>query len=365
MSRMKKITQHIIIVLALFLSLVSYAQEEDCSEKLALAQVAFNDGVLENVETNLTACLTSGGFSKPEQVQAYKLLTLVGLFEDNFKLAEENMTLLLKTDPDFIPKASDPFELKDLYAKFRTDPFFTVGVKAGLNIGYATVLQYSSVGRTNDQALNMVDGFNGSGFQGALSYNHMINKGLYVNFDPRYSIINHRMEEILGSDSVIRVIKNESISLISGDLGLSYDFRYLKPVKYYIEAGLSGAILVNSTAKMVKRYTDNSGLDEQESEIDLLGKAINSEYESPSNRTKNMMAVYYGFGVKYKMGTGHILFGIRHVIGQTNITEDRSNVALYGKYDYILKDISLNSVMFNIGFVQSIYVPKILKRNLK
>ena len=362
---MNKILQKSILSIGLCLSMSIYAQDEDCSSKLRQAQKVYDDGVLEAVEPLLSQCIEGEGFTKSELVDAHKLLMLVGLFEDNFAMAEKNMTALLKANPDFVPKASDPFELKDLYDKFRTDPVFTIGLKVGLNIGYATMSEYSSVGATDNSEINFVDGYNGTGFQAGLSYNHRINKGLYVNFDPRILIINHRMEEIVGADSTILVIKNEANSLLSGDFGLSYDFRYRQPFKIYIEAGISGSYLLRSSTRMEKRYNDGSGLSVQESEVDLLGTSSNSDYEFPENRQRTMLGFYYGAGIKYKLGNGHFLFGIRHLIGQSNITADRYNPALYGKYDYVLKDISLNSVMFNIGYVQSIYMPKILKRNLK
>ena len=110
----------------IFMAIFSIAQEDsDCSKTLIKAQRIYDSGEIEKVEQLIRACMEDG-FTKAQKTDAYQLIILVNLFEDDMLKAELNMVELLKHNPDFKPKSNDHQEIKDLYKKFRTDPLLII-----------------------------------------------------------------------------------------------------------------------------------------------------------------------------------------------------------------------------------------------
>lgn len=337
-----------------FLFSLQTSAQEDCSEKLKNAEASYEGGNIENVESIVTGCLDNGGFSKAEREEAYKLLTLVGLFEDDFPKAESNMTKLLNSNPDFKPKPSDPIELKKLYDLFRIDPVLTFGLRLGLNSSYTTLLRYYSVENSTD----LSDGFisSGLGFQISGALNVRIAGGLYATLEPGYTSVNFVDLGTSLYDSANIVGFTETMTKMGLSGGFSNEFNRYKSIKPTLEAGAGIFRLISSDTKITRDYLDESGsASVQESEINLN-----------ANRANTMFNLYYGAEVKFKAGSrGNIVIGVRHNIGLTNITSSRYNDNLMYRYYHILDDMTQNSIMFRVGYLQSVYRPKILKRKLK
>ncbi len=353
-GKIRKATMALAATCILALGSISVARaQEDCSEKLKIAENSYEVGNIESVEGYIAGCLLNKGFNDAEQEEALKLLVLVGLFEDDFPKAERNMIALLKTNPDFKPKASDPVELKNIYDLFRTDPVFTFGGRAGLNVGYSTTSRHFSVGNSaTDNAWTYTD----IGFQASLLFNYRITAGLYMNLEPSFSSVGFRDFGTYMYDSSIFVNYGERMTMVGGLVGFSNEFRREKKLKPTLRVAAGYYLFQTALTKIARDYRDESGLASiQESDVNIK-----------ANRTADMFTFNYGIDFKIKAGSrGHVLLGFRHNLGLTNITRTRYNDELLYRYYFVLDDMTLNSVMFELGYLQSVYKPKILKRKLE
>ncbi len=112
---MKKFYQNSFIVLGavalawLFFT-SSNAQTSDC---LRNSQQKFNIGHLNEIPTSLEECLDKKNLKteftiKEEEIQAFKLLTLVYIYLDDQRNANKSILRLLKSDPEHQPDPQDP-----------------------------------------------------------------------------------------------------------------------------------------------------------------------------------------------------------------------------------------------------------------
>src|SRR5882672_2631959 len=88
-------------------------------------------------------------YSKSEQVNAYRLLTLANIYLEEPEKADENMLKLLRTEHFYEPNEQvEPAEFIGLYKTFRTKPVFNIGLKFGANatMPLLSEQQYVSVG---------------------------------------------------------------------------------------------------------------------------------------------------------------------------------------------------------------------------
>ena len=93
------------------ISNVGFAQT--CEENLSTAQERFEKGHLNGIPGLLVECLRSG-FSRSEKIQAYRLLTISYLYNDDPFGAENSFLKLLELDPEYRVTENDPVELEYL-----------------------------------------------------------------------------------------------------------------------------------------------------------------------------------------------------------------------------------------------------------
>ena len=112
---------------------VSFSQAQDCTQRLEQAQQAFENGQIELIPDLVGECIKTN-FSRLQLGQAYKLLVLTHIYDNEPQLAEETMLELLRHDPLFeVDLQNDPAEFIHLYNQFRTDPIVKIGVNFGGN----------------------------------------------------------------------------------------------------------------------------------------------------------------------------------------------------------------------------------------
>ncbi len=170
---MIKRSLHITLILFLVSSGTKmYAQS--CEETLRKAQIAYDQGRLNEVAPTLDACLKAG-FNDEEKVQAYRVLVLTYLLLNEAAMADEYMFELLKTDPEYIPDDNDPIKYRRLYETYRTDAVLAYGIMLGGNISQM-------------QILTGAYGGGGSGdFTGVFRSNVRFQAGLSLEFPVQYN----------------------------------------------------------------------------------------------------------------------------------------------------------------------------------
>ena len=351
----------IIISSFILLSINTFAQEDsDCSKTLKKAQIIYDAGEIEKVEGMIQACIEDG-FTKTEKTEAYKLLILVNLFEDNQPAAESKMIDLLKTNPDFKPKFNDHKEIKDLYAKFRTDPLFIIDFLGGVNFAYGYLLSDYSIDHSvsdlnNEKSYSKYKA--GLGVNGGFNVNYYIKNLWRVHSGFSYRTQSFTTDDTYGSigtsDSTQQITEAiVSTTVLEIPLGITKEFgrKVLTP-----HVGVGGAInyLIGSNHLLERQYLIEGAAPAQGPSIATL----------PETRNLNF-AVYGKAGIRYKIGlTGKIIVEAKfnmNLLNQTNSNNRYQNSELIYKYYFLPDDYLLHNLSFSVGYSQLIYKPKKIK----
>src|SRR5882757_1957642 len=104
-------------------------------QTLRLAQSIYEQGRLHEIPSLPGLKDTEiAKYSKSNQVDAYRLLTLASIYLEEPEKADENMLKLLRTEHFYEPNEQvEPAEFIGLYKTFRTKPVFNIGLKFGPN----------------------------------------------------------------------------------------------------------------------------------------------------------------------------------------------------------------------------------------
>ena len=109
-----------LLVIALFLIPTVSKSQKVCSEALSEAENMYDMGRLYEISELLHDCIENG-FTREEKVRAYKLLSIVNLYLDQFAEADQTYLALLKLNPEYQPNPLiDPAELIYLHDQFNT-----------------------------------------------------------------------------------------------------------------------------------------------------------------------------------------------------------------------------------------------------
>lgn len=349
------------------------AQSARCIQNLNQAEDRYAAGNLQGIGNLLNGCLAGDSYSKEEKIRAYKLLTLVAIFNDNEPLAEENMINLLKADPEHeYDRILDPAEFIALYNKFRIEPIFRVGVRFGANLSETNIIEsyhsdnIAASPKTYSQEL---------GFGGELS----LEREFLKYFEGVGSIGYHRRSfswaqspygfegtptdnpNPTPSDGASLVQENQN--WLDGNIAIRafYRFGNLYP---YIYGGFGFNYLL-SNMETAERGAVSSGAD-----IDLV---------VTGNRNQMNYSAFGGAGLKYRIGVDFITLDFRYVNGLTDVVNSSSRYPIPSTFesevsnntqinnqrqDRLFKtgvvddNFGVNSIMISLGFIKSIHSPK-------
>ena len=132
--------KHIILILPALFVLESFAQQEDCAFKLQEAQQLYAAGRIENVPDMLQACIERG-FTQEDRLQAFKLIILCQIYDDELDKAHEGMLAFLGRYPEYTLSTTDPDEFRFIFEQYRTRPILDVWAFAGINRTHGLISQ--------------------------------------------------------------------------------------------------------------------------------------------------------------------------------------------------------------------------------
>src|SRR6478609_1558916 len=125
----------LVFVLVCLIGFNSAFAQQGGAQTLRLAQSIYEQGRLHELPS-LPGLKDSEiiKYSKSDQVNAYRLLTLANIYLEEPEKADENMLKLLQTEHFYEPNEQvEPAEFIGLYKTFRTKPVFNIGLKFGPN----------------------------------------------------------------------------------------------------------------------------------------------------------------------------------------------------------------------------------------
>ena len=366
-------TSHKIIMVritGLFLFLFSFllapmvqvcAQEEEgvaaegtCAFTLQEAQSLYDQGLIENIPDMLQECIRSG-FTKEERQDAYKLIILAYLFDDNQDMANEEMLAFLKRYPEYEITPTDPVEFTYLYNTYDTEHKFTYGLCIGGNLNHGFMGEPFSVGKLTGNA-DQVYKPAGIGLSGGLRLNFLLATNLELSVEGIFNLAKFKNEQEPIFGNIIQNAPTETHMRIDVPLTVTYDFP-VGDFKPYLRAGGKVGYLMSASYRGMRKY-----LGETDELDDLTGSDLDI---SPLRRQVNFWAVA-GAGVKYKIPYGYLILDLRYDIGlmdlndlsksRYNATDDVQEMNwLYMDTDDIFR---LNHIMFSLGYQRTFYRPK-------
>jgi hypothetical protein len=343
-----------VALLLLFSSVVSLAQQEQCAFTLREAQNLYSQGQIENIPAMLQSCIADG-FTKTERSEAYKLIILSYLYDDDQEQANQEMLLFLKKYPEYEISPTDPVEFTYLLNSYDTHRRLSLGAFFGGNLSYGTIHEPFSVMNLNT-ALDPLLRLSGLGISGGARFNIFLANNLELSTEAVFSTNTFSFDpgEMYNMN---KLVHSETQSRINVPLTLSYEVN-LGNWRPYGRAGVMGGYLLSATVDITREYTVID--DAIPGDVTVL----NADFKS-MRKDINLWAVLGG-GVKYKIPKGFIVLDLRYNIGlmlQNNPSMNRytsSDQVQDGNFQgyYTDPDFSMNSIVFTLGYMRSLYKPK-------
>jgi len=342
-------------VLILVLAQTGLYAQSNCSQTLSDAVRKFEAGQLTEIPDFVSSCLRNG-FTKDERIQAYKLLTLVHLYQDDKENAEKSFLNMLLINKEFIADTkSDPSELIYLADMYRIRPIFTVQARVGTSITVPKVINRYTLG--ND--FKSIEKYTPSvtfKASGAIEYTFLKYLQVGTEFSFNYSSFNY--SNTLNEETEVNFKESQLWTDFPLYLKAGVSFGKYTP---YIYGGASYSLLISSRASNLESIYDKGGESEE-------------KYEGPDIdikelRTGNNISFLGGVGLKVKQRTNYLVVDFRFTKGIRNLVDGstRYNVAsksqqLANYYYYVDPDFSINQYSLTIGYIYSIYKPKKLNK---
>ncbi len=335
----------VLTVLLILLPLNVISQEPTtCAENLNNAQALFMRGQVEQVPDILYDCMKSG-FTREEQLTAYKLLIQSYLIEDKLVKADSTMLEFLKKNPEYELSPTDHSSFVNLFNKFNVKPVLQLSIHLGTNLPFITFIVIKTVSPArvennySSTALNLY---------ASLETKFELSEKLELNIEPGYSRMKFTNIEIRGSGITTY---NESQHRFELPVSFTYDLKRLNRFTLYGRVGLGPAFTLGSTATAESVRIDDNNLDLHS------GKTI----ERNKSRINMDLFTQAGAGVKFKIRGGYLLAEIRSNFGFMNqVVRDGDVIAekeLQYNYSYKDDDFVFNSVNFSLGYTRIFYKP--------
>lgn len=321
---------------------VSFAQE-DCATKIQEARKLYDQGMIEEIPKMLAACMEEG-FTRVQKTEAYKLIILSYLFDDNQFEAEKTMLEFLKKFPEYEVSPNDPIEFVYLFESYRTTSVFSFGITAGFNLTDPRIIEpFSTFDLSQAELKNSMK----PGFQVGLGIGRYISKNMVLNIEFNFTSNQYKFTDEIHQpliDGLSSVSYTEKIFKIEIPVYVAYEFNIQK-VNCYVSLGASAAKITGATGESTRKFHENMQ--------SLSGEST----DVSAFRTNMLYSGLAGAGIRYKVPRGVITLGLRANFGINNIVTS-DNKEFIDKFYYRDDDFSLNTYALTAGYYFSFYKPK-------
>ena len=340
----------VLILILLLLPAGAFSQETTtCAENLKNAQNLFDRGQVDQVPAMLHDCMKSG-FTREEELSAYKLLIQSFLFEDKLDMADSTMLEFLKKNPEYQLSPTDHSSFVYLFNKFSVKPLIQLTVHLGTSLPFVTFVDQKTtsgmpvIGNYSSKALN---------FYGSLEARYKISKKLEISLEAGFSQVKFtNTEDLLNlKDTVFaRTTYVETQSRIEVPLTVTYNFKSFGKFTPYTRLGFGPAIIIGSNATA-----------EQKSTAILGGGSPHAgrEVSRTKSRINTDIFVQAGAGLKLKTRGGFISAELRLNPGFYNQVirggDAEIEHELATSYSYADDNFNLNTLNFSFGYTQIFY----------
>jgi hypothetical protein len=321
---------------------VSYAQE-DCTTKIQEARKLYDQGMIDEIPKMLAPCMQEG-FTRGQKIEAYKLIILAYLFDDNQFEAEKSMLEFLKKFPEYEVMSNDPIEFVYLFESYRTTSVFSFGITAGFSLTDPRIIEpFSTFDLSEAEIKNTMK----PGFQVGLGIGRYISKHMVFNIEFNFASNQYKFTEEIRQpliDGLSSVSYTEKLFKVEIPVFVTYEFNIQK-VNGYVSLGASVAKITGATGQPSRKFHENMQ--------SLPGEST----DVSAYRTNMLYSGLAGAGIRYKVPRGVIAVGLRANFGINNIVAS-DNKEFVDKFYYRDDDFSLNTYSLTAGYYFSFYKPK-------
>ena len=321
----------------------TFGQSTSCTQTLRLAQSVYDQGRLQELREIVQACLLNG-FTKQEKVEAYKLLTLAYIYQEEPELADESMLNLLHTDPYFeINETADPAEFVALYRTFRTYPIYRAGIKLGVNLSFPNIKErVIAVEGASISYSSKIEFQFGAAFEVPLTSRIILAPELNFQLKSFY----YDLDKPLSGDLENSTEGPEKQTWISLPVLVQYDLIPESKFNPFVGVGVSVDYLAGSSISLNRVAVNAAASPQRTFAID---------------RNELNFSVLLSAGGKYKIGGGMLIAEIRYAHGLMEISDRDhafSNSTLLFDYSYADSVFKINTLSATIGYVFNVFNPK-------
>jgi len=333
--------------------------QQECAFVLKEAQEMFDAGLIETIPDKLSSCLKTG-FTNEEQLQAYKLIILSYLFDDNIEEADGFMLRFLTEYPAYEPVATDPREFVLLMETYDTDPILMIGGGFGANFSFPISIEGMGVHNPLLHEGNFVPG--GAGLHG----NFMVERQITPNFQllGELAVANVVFDNYLDDEadnitpsaevtdySIIEYYETQTqVRLpISG----AYYFGH-SDFKPYIRIGIVPGVVLTAKAEAKRVYINTGSINYDDldvANVDVLA----------ARRMFNVWA-FAGVGFSYKIGAGNFFIDLRYHANLLDQVKPDSDPYMFPDLTFVIHHVSdnflLNDLSVTAGYMFPLYRPK-------
>ena len=343
-----KLHRILILIILLIGNTVIYSQKS-CLNTLREAKELYEKGLIDEIPSLLSGCMESG-FTRQQRVEAYKLIILAYLFDDDQFAAEKMMDEFLKKFPEYEVMPGDPVEFVYLLESYKTSSFYSLNLTFGPTFANPMILESHSVlDRSNTEYSNTT----GIGFHVGFGLSRNLFKSVNGNITVYYSTYSYDFHEksttILGDRafSFVDVDTKEELTRVEIPLTFTYSFGKGN-LNYVIRAGGMFGYLIGAdmTPRRYHEQLDNPISDP----VDITEYRIIYDY-----------AVVFGLGLEYKIPRGYLVLHAQYNMGLQNMVMDNvqdMSSRNYSTYYHIDDDFRLNSILISVGYHFSMYQSK-------
>ncbi len=350
-----------LVLLCFVGSTISYGQKSG-AQALRLAQSIYEQGRLHELPT-LPGLQDKEieNYSKSDQVNAYRLLTLAHIYLEEPELADVSMLKLLDADHFYEPNANvEPAEFMGLYKTFRTKPLFAIGFKVGGNttIPILNNLYYVSDGTGKGKYTSPLSIQLGLVFEKAIfsnSKNKLLKK---LTFAPEFLYAPRKFGYSNSAFLEGHADFKTSIKQTWLDLNLITQLKLNKSKTLQTYFALGPGLSYMQKGTLSAPNTQWSG------KLDGAGSVNGGDVPNTKSYKKITPSVIAAVGVKYKFGSIYITGELRVQYGLISPVNSKSRTSRESVFDYTytLPDYKPLTFMANIGFVLPYFNPIKLKR---
>lgn len=339
------------IFMSSMLSVPLWAQQGNtCEEQLNAATAEFESGRFYSIASMLKPCLDKG-FTNEQRKRAYLLLTQTYLLLDDPIGADNSYLEVLRADPEFeADTARDQIEVVYLSKRFTAAPQFSLFGRLGANTAFVRTIQTinasgeSGVQNSYKQRI---------GFQGGAGVDWHLNGRIAVTGEVNYITTSYHKEQIKFENDQ-EVFKDRQ-NWLSIPLGLKYTILTRAKYRPYVFGGYAVNILIS----------DNGQIDISKRDGEVILEESSPTIDFSAYRRKLNTAVFFGGGVRYKVGLNFVFAEARYTAGLTNIVKSTSTYDNDGpavQYGHVDDYFRLDNLSISVGFIRPLYNPRKVKR---